>query len=148
MSVSFNIKVPEKILKERKVRDYGAVQKKLDRDVLLKCESYVPKRSGALIRSGWKGTKIGSGIISYSAPYARYQYYGVSKTGKPLRYRGGGLRGSYWFARMKASSSYALLYEAAIKAGGKVLPKNIKKATKKAEKAVDFVAKALKSLFK
>ena len=148
MSVSFNIKVPDKILKERKVDDYGAVQRKLDHDVLLKCENYVPKRSGALIISGWRGTKIGSGIISYSAPYARYQYYGVSKKGKPLHYRGGGLRGSYWFLRMKSTLSYTLLYEATIKAGGISLPKNIKRATKKAEKAANLVGNVFNSIFK
>ena len=148
MSVSFNIKVPYKILKERKVNDYGAVQRKLDHDVLSKCEMYVPKRSGALIRSGWNGTKIGSGIITYSAPYARYQYYGISKKGRPLHYRGGGLRGSYWFLRMKSTVSYTLLYEAAIKAGGIALPKNIQKTLKKVEKAIDLVANAFSSIFK
>lgn len=148
MSVTFNIKVPYQILKERKVDDHGAVQRKLDHDVLEKCEDYVPKRSGALIRSGWRGTQIGSGIITYSAPYARYQYYGISKKGRPLRYRGGGLRGSYWFLRMKSTLSYTLLYEAAIKAGGIALPKNIKRASKKAEKVADLIGDVFKSMFK
>jgi len=119
MGISFNIKIPEKILKERNVEDYGKVQKKLDKDVLAYCEPYVPKRSGALIISGRRGTKPGSGIIVYSSPYARYQYYGKSKKGKNLNYRGGGLRGSYWFDRMKASNQYTLLQQAAIAAGGK-----------------------------
>lgn len=125
MGISFNIKIPEKILRERNVDDFGIVQKKLDTDVLNYCQAYVPKKSGALIRSGFSGTKIGSGNITYSAPYARYQYYGKSKTGKPLHYSGGGLRGAYWFERMKSTSKYKLLVEAAILAGGKALPQNV-----------------------
>lgn len=124
MGVSFNIKISEKLLKERGVADYGKVQRKLDRDVLDYCSSFVPKHTGALIRSGYSGTKIGSGTINYSSPYARYQYYGVSKNGKPLKYRGGGLRGSYWFARMKATHKYTLLKNAAILAGGKIETKH------------------------
>ena len=119
MSVSFNIKIPEKILEERNVADFGKVQRTLDRDVLSYCESFVPKNTGALIRSGNSATRIGSGVITYSAPYARYQYYGVSKKKKKLKYKGGGLRGAYWFERMKATRKYTLLKDAAIAAGGK-----------------------------
>ena len=125
MGISFNIKIPEKILKERNVTNYGAVQKKLDEDILTYCEPYVPKRSGALIQSGRQGTKTGSGIIVYSSPYARYQYYGKSKKGKSLNYKGGGQRGSYWFERMKSSNKYSLLQQAAIIAGGKAAKNHV-----------------------
>ena len=123
MGVSFNIKISDKILKERGVNNFGAVQRRLDRDVLNYCEAFVPKDTGALIRSGDSGTVIGSGIICYTAPYARYQYYGVSSRGKRLNYRGGGLRGPYWFERMKVTYKYKLLKEAAILAGGKAQTK-------------------------
>lgn len=119
MGVSINIKMSETILKNRGVKDCGAVQRKLDSDVLNYCSGFVPRRSGALINSGYKGTKIGSGVICYSSPYARYQYYGVSKKGKALHYHGGGQRGSFWFDRMKATKKYSLLKDAAIAAGGK-----------------------------
>ena len=119
MSVSFSVKLPEKLLRERGISDFGAVQRKLDSDVLGYCAAFVPKDTGALIASGRTGTRIGSGEVCYNSPYARYQYYGVSKKGKKLRCRGGGLRGAYWFERMKASSKYELLRNAAMAAGAK-----------------------------
>lgn len=137
MGVSINIKMSELILKRRGIEDCGAVQRKLDSDVLNYCSEFVPRRSGALIKSGYKGTKIGSGVICYSSPYARYQYYGVSKKGKALHYRGGGQRGSFWFDRMKATKKYSLLRDAAIAAGAKAETKTTaKKNTKTKKKTV------------
>lgn len=119
MSVRFNIKIAEKILRERGISEGGKVQQRLDSDVLAYCEEFVPKDSGELIASGRRGTKKGSGSICYTAPYAAYQYYGVSKNGKKLNYRGGGRRGAYWFERMKATSRYTLLKNAALAAGAR-----------------------------
>lgn len=127
MSVSFDISLPEKILRERGILKYGEVQKKLDAEVLKYCADFVPKKSGELIASGERATRLGSGNICYSAPYARYQYYGVSKKGKKLQYCGGAKRGSYWFERMKATSRYTLLRDAAIAAGAKAEEKSAKK---------------------
>ncbi len=118
MAVSFTITIPEKLLRERGVENFGKVQRQLDSDVLNYAAEFVPKDTGNLINSGRAGTKIGSGIICYNAPYARMQYYGISKNGKKLKYRGGGKRGSHWFDRMKATHKYTLLKNAAILAGG------------------------------
>lgn len=129
MSVSISIKIPEEILRKRGISDGGAVQKKLDADVLSYCAEFVPKKTGALIASGRSATQIGSGKICYGAPYARYQYYGVSKRGKKLTYRGGGRRGSYWFERMKATARYSLLKNAALLSGAKATEKTVPKDT-------------------
>jgi hypothetical protein len=51
-------------------------QRWLDNEVLKDCTPYVPRITGALEHSGIDGTTIGSGLIVYNSPYARYQYYG------------------------------------------------------------------------
>lgn len=63
-------------------------QKYLDSQVLKDTDKYVPMRTGILAKSGILGTRIGSGEIEYSAPYAKRMYYGVtirfSKSRHPL----------------------------------------------------------------
>ena len=48
-------------------------QEIIDSEVLRLCAPMVPKRTGALERSGTLGTVIGSGEVQYIAPYARRQ---------------------------------------------------------------------------
>ena len=55
-----------------------------------------------LIKSGQLGTVIGSGVLEYTAPYARRQYY--ENAGKS-----GGNRGKLWFERMKAKDKEDIL---------------------------------------
>ena len=64
----------------------------------------VPKRTGALEKSGTLGTVIGSGEVKYIAPYARQQYYNTSQTRSYDPRRGG-----MWFERMKAANKAAIL---------------------------------------
>ena len=117
-SVTFRIEAPAEILKKKGLEPYGKVQQYIDGAVLRYTEPFVPKKSGRLIASGWSSTQIGSGKISYETPYARYQYYGVSRTGLALKYHGGGNRGAFWFERMKAVYLQKILSEAAALAGG------------------------------
>ncbi len=115
--VSFTLKAPKSIIEKRGLTAGGAVQKLIDKEVLKRCEPYVPKMSGALIKSGESSTKIGSGKVTYNTPYAAYQYYGVSAKGKSLKYNGAPMRGSYWFLRMKSVNGDAILNLAAKEAG-------------------------------
>lgn len=75
-------------------------QRFIDSEILRRCEPLVPFKLGGLKKSGITGTRIGSGVIRYTAPYARYQYYKgrVSVT-----------RGRKWFRRMKSEQGQALL---------------------------------------
>ena len=139
--VTFTLKATQKIIEERGLGVYQEVQKLIDSEILNRCKPYVPKRSGALINSGNSSTKIGSGAVSYSTPYAAYQYYGVSKKGKKLRYNGAPNRGSYWFERMKAVHKNTILKLAADKAGAAPLLStdkndNNKKKTTKTDKPI------------
>jgi len=67
-----------------------------------------------LIKSGTLGTVIGSGTVSWIAPYARYQYYATRKPGSQT----GPLRGPYWFERMKEVYGRKIISSARKLAGG------------------------------
>lgn len=79
-------------------------QESIDSEVLRRCAPMVPKRTGALEKSGTLGTVIGSGEVKYIAPYARPQYYNTSQTRSYDPRRGG-----MWFERMKAANKAAIL---------------------------------------
>src|SRR5512138_1475993 len=79
-------------------RRYSRAQMFVDSEVLRLSEPFTPLLTGTLVRTGILGTDVGSGKVSWIAPYAKHQYYfgrspGVSKTGP--------LRGRFWFERMK-----------------------------------------------
>ena len=79
----------------------NAAQKVIDSEVLRRSDKYVPFRTGFLKKSGILGTKIGSGEVIYNAPYADKNYYHNAGRGKQGTATGG-LRGKFWFERMKA----------------------------------------------
>lgn len=85
---------------------YGAyldqAQRFLDSSVLRDSDPYVPMRTGNLARSGQRGTRIGSGQVRYTAPYARKQYYlyPVKSTGKHPK------ASMQWFEKAKAVKKY------------------------------------------
>lgn len=72
-------------------------QEFVDSEVLRRCDPFVPKDTGELIRSGIRETRLGSGRVVYRTPYARRWYY------HPANFQGAPKRGNYWFERMKAS---------------------------------------------
>ncbi len=100
-------------------RKFSEAQKFVDSEVLRLSEPFIPLDTSMLIKSGILGTEIGSGMVRWIAPYAKFQYYGkvmIGKdsrsawaklgerkvvTSKKLTYHGGGERGSFWFDRMK-----------------------------------------------
>lgn len=86
-------------------KKYSEAQKFVDSEVLRLCEPYIPMRTGMLIKSGILGTFIGSGTVSWIAPYAHYQYYLKRKTKSET----GPLRGSHWFARMKEVHAWQII---------------------------------------
>lgn len=102
---------------QRSLENGGRVQKYIDSTVLRLSDPYVPFLTGQLKASGIRGTIIGSGTVVYNAPYARRQYYTNSGNGKEGTSRGG-LRGRYWFERMKADRLDEILQGATKIAGG------------------------------
>ena len=60
---------------------YNQAQSFVDSEVLRLCDPLTPMRSKALILSGTLATDVGSGLVQYNAPYARYHYYGKLMVG-------------------------------------------------------------------
>lgn len=77
---------------------YSAAQVFVDSQVLAGCAPLIPLRTGMLIMSGTLGTNIGSGTVSWIAPYARAQYYMAHRRSAS---NGESQRGSFWFQRWK-----------------------------------------------
>lgn len=77
--------------------NFDKAQAFVDSEVLRYDDPLIPKQTGNLIKSGTLGTKIGSGLVRYIAPYAHTQYYNTADT----RWYDAN-RGAHWFERMKA----------------------------------------------
>lgn len=61
----------------REQRDrFTSVQKYIDSECIRLMVPYTPMLNGLLMKNAVMGTVIGSGLITYTSPYARYQYYG------------------------------------------------------------------------
>lgn len=88
----------------RRMQQFRKAQEYVDSEVLRRAEPYVPMQTGKLRRSGYEGTKIGSGTVRYTASYARARYY----SGRAKR----GLQGKFWFSRMKADNKQKILHGA------------------------------------
>ena len=94
---------------------FNMTQKFIDSEVLRLSDPYVPFRTGMLKKSGISGTVIGSGIVEYTAPYAKPNYYtnaGKGKEGMNKTSGTKGLRGAFWFDRMKADHKDEILKKA------------------------------------
>lgn len=78
--------------------NFSQAQKYVDSEVLRYSDPMTPKKNGILIGSGKSGTVLGSGLVQYTAIYARWQYYRTAQT-RPYDAN----RGGKWFERMKAA---------------------------------------------
>lgn len=134
------------LLRERNLETGGLVQKTIDKAVIDYCLPYCPFDTGALARSPYAATEIGSGIVVYPGPYAHYMYYGevmgpnipvfednsgvptrfFSPPGKKKHYTGKKLKyskdanplaGAFWAERMKADRINDIIQEAKNVAG-------------------------------
>lgn len=88
-------------------KNFSDAQKYVDSEAMRLSDPYTPFLTGMMKRSVTLGTKIGSGELKYTAPYARRQYYtnaGRGKQGitKESTHNYKCLRGKLWFERMKA----------------------------------------------
>ncbi len=98
--------------KQRAEKNFEQAQKYVDSEVLRHSDPYVPKLSGDLKKSGIEGTVLGSGEVEYTAIYAEQQYYTNAGRGEEGQAASGGvrgLRGKFWFERMKADHKDEIL---------------------------------------
>ncbi|MDE7138705.1 MAG: minor capsid protein [Ruminococcus sp.] len=63
----------------------------VDSEILRRSDPLVPFKTGKLKESGIFGTKKGSGIVKYNAPYAKKQYFSGKSSSQ---------RGRLWVRRM------------------------------------------------
>ena len=84
---------------KRKIDIMQDAQKYVDSECIRRMDKYTKFRTGALIKSASENTQIGSGIIKQKTPYARVQYYNYDAVQNDT-----GLRGRYWFERMKTDN--------------------------------------------
>ena len=99
----------------KKTEQFTTAQKFIDSEVLRYSEPFIPLLTGTLIKTGILGTVIGSGTVSWIAPYAKRQYY---RGRKPGTQQAGPLRGRFWFERMKAVRGETIVKGAKKIAGG------------------------------
>lgn len=93
---------------------FSKAQMFVDNEVLRFCSARVPFDTGMLQKSGILGTVVGSGEVSYIAPYSARQYYATA-TSRPYDAN----RGAKWFERGKAAEKNRILLGAIrIAAGG------------------------------
>lgn len=96
----------------RNVQNYfGGVQRYIDTETVRLMEPYTPKKTGHQIDIGATGTHPGSGVVQYNSGIAKRNYYtnkGLGKEGMHAK-KNKGLRGRYWFARMKADHKDTIL---------------------------------------
>ena len=95
-------------------RQFSAAQSYVDSEVLRLTEPVTPLITSMLIKSGILGTEIGSGVVSWIAPYARRVYYSPRAPGRET----GPLRGGFWFERWKAVGARKVIAGARKIAGG------------------------------
>ncbi|MBQ7798745.1 MAG: hypothetical protein IJ371_06460 [Clostridia bacterium] len=92
----------------------GRVQKFFSNTCYKHINKYVPMDEGNLRINA----DVKADSITYESPYARYQYYGISKSGKPLNYRTPGT-GDYWDKRMVSAEMEQVVQEVQNYIGGK-----------------------------
>ncbi len=93
--------------------NFERAQAFVDSEVLRFCSARVPFDTGMLQKSGILGTVVGSGEVSYIAPYSAIQYFHTAKSRAYDANRGG-----QWFERGKAAERERILRAAAKIAGG------------------------------
>ena len=98
---------PTSVIKARLgIEPNGRVQKFFTNTCYKHTNKYVPKDEGNLRII----VDIKSDSITYQSPYARYQYYGVSKNGKTFNYTTPGT-GPYWDKKMASAEMQDVVKE-------------------------------------
>lgn len=71
-----DMKPTAEMLKSHGLGKYGEIQKYIDSECLRVMSPYTPMLSGMMEKSATAGTVIGSGVIEYNSPSARFHFYG------------------------------------------------------------------------
>lgn len=98
------------LMKKLGVDEDGAVQNRATDLIMANLPDYMPKASGRLIGGMWKRKPT---RVHIDGPYARVQFFGVTKDGKPFDYskQKNPQGGSHWDRRMVADRGAAITAE-------------------------------------
>ena len=108
--MTITVNIPD-IARRRGLGPGGEALDYLGRQVLARCDAYVPYRTGLLKNTGYLGP--GGATVIYPQPYAAPQFY------RPYRHRDP-LRGDHWHRRMLEAQGGELLSQLAAYVGGEV----------------------------
>lgn len=113
MKASIKLNPMPQISKRIGIDRRGQVQKFWTTMVLRRIQRYMPFKTGETIKLTIAQTDINTPEIITDTPYARYLYYGVSKTGKPLNYTKtkNPDAGAFWDRSLKAAEMSAMTSE-------------------------------------
>lgn len=97
----------------------GPVQRFFTNTCALHMDKYVPFDTGALAHTSVLSSgnindgNVFENAIVYNQPYARYVYYGISRSGKPMNYQTDKhkLAGPYWDERMWSAEKEQVVRE-------------------------------------
>lgn len=70
------MKPTAEMIKSHGLGEGGEIQKYIDSECLRVMSPYTPMLSGMMEKSATAGTVIGSGVIEYNSPSARFHFYG------------------------------------------------------------------------
>lgn len=103
---SYNMRVhlpnPAQVKEKLGVNELGYVQQAVTDEIKKRLPAYIPKMSGEL-RSSLRAVKPTQ--LQIRTPYARYMFFGKTKSGRPINYslRGGPKVGAHWDKRLVAN---------------------------------------------
>lgn len=118
MAATIKINIdPKTIILHRHLEKGGAAQRLFTNEVKRHSDHYTPMDAGILKSN----VTVNSDSIVYNSIYAKYQYYGVSKNGKPLNYQGAPMRGKEWTTRMWIDKGKEITSSVAKFIGGKAI---------------------------
>lgn len=112
--MSVKIKPTSQIKAKLGVDENGRVQRFFTNTCYRYMDKYVPFDTGDLRTI----VDVQDTSITYEVPYAKTQYEGISKTGKPLNYKTPGT-GSHWDKRMVSAEIKDVIKEVQDYIGGK-----------------------------
>lgn len=112
--MSIVLKPTSQIKTKLGIEPNGRVQKFFTNTCYKHMDKYVPYKEGNLRTI----VDIQDDSITYESPYAKYQYYGISKSGNPLVYKTPGT-GSFWDKRMVSAEMKNVVKEVQDYIGGK-----------------------------
>lgn len=113
--ITVNLNSVATILADRKLEKGGQAQRFMTSEVKRLSDPYTPLDTSTLKSN----VTMQADSITYNSPYANYQWKGISKNGRSLRYHGEPMRGRAWVNRAMADRKSDVVKAVAAFVGGK-----------------------------